>query len=104
MIKRLVKMQFRPEEADRFLDLFDRQKALIRSFQGCLYLELLRSDDDPSIFFTLSFWTGPEALEDYRHSELFKTTWAATKVLFAARPEAWTTTSQHILPEHESDR
>lgn len=103
MIKRLVKMQFRPEETDNFQALFDRQKARIRAFEGCEYLELLRSEDDPCIFFTLSHWTGPEALERYRRSDLFKTTWAATKQLFADRPEAWSTSSITILEKDESN-
>lgn len=104
MIKRLVKMHFRPEETGNFIALFERQKEQIRAFDGCLYLELLQSEDDPCIFFTLSQWTGPEALERYRMSELFQTTWAATKQLFAARPEAWSTTSITILGADESDR
>jgi heme-degrading monooxygenase HmoA len=38
---------------------------------------------------TYSHWTGEEALDNYRHSELFRVTWAKTKQLFADRPEAW---------------
>ena len=102
MIKRLVKMQFKPEEAGHFIELFDRQKDLIRAFPGCLYLELLRSRQDPSIFFTFRFWTGEDALNHYRDSELFRQTWAETKKLFSQRPEAWTTESQFLLNSDEN--
>lgn len=103
MIKRLVKMRFRSEEVDKFKALFDQQKEKIRAFPGCEFLELLQSQDDPQIFFTLSFWTGEDALEAYRSSQLFKGTWAATKELFEARPEAWSTISQTIVDSDEND-
>ena len=45
----------------------------------------------PNVFFTLSFWENEEALNAYRDSELFKTTWAKTKILFSDKPQAWTT-------------
>ena len=103
MIKRLVKMRFRPEEVDKFKSLFNEQKEKIRSFPGCEYLELLQSMDDPQVFFTLSFWTEENALNAYRSSSLFKGTWAATKDLFDAKPEAWSTISQTILDINESN-
>jgi quinol monooxygenase YgiN len=42
----------------------------------------------PHIYYTYSKWEDEEALENYRRSVLFTTTWAKTKVLFAAKPEA----------------
>ena len=67
MISRIVKMQFRTSEIDNFKSLFE-------------------------IFFTLSIWEHPQALENYRNSELFKDTWSKTKALFdEQRPEAWST-------------
>jgi heme-degrading monooxygenase HmoA len=41
------------------------------------------------MLFTLSIWDDETALEAYRQSELFQTTWAKTKVLFAEKAEAW---------------
>lgn len=40
--------------------------------------------------FTLSHWESEENLEQYRQSELFKSTWAKTKVLFREKAQAWT--------------
>ncbi|MFI8378149.1 putative quinol monooxygenase [Leeuwenhoekiella sp. NPDC079379] len=89
MIVRLVKMEFKPEEIENFKILFEGVKEHIRSFEGCKFLELLNGTDNKTIFFTHSYWESAEALETYRKSELFKTTWARTKVLFNAKPEAW---------------
>jgi (4S)-4-hydroxy-5-phosphonooxypentane-2,3-dione isomerase len=91
MIKRLVKLTFRPDKTADFIDIFNISKNLIRNTEGCLHLELLNDIAHPHIFFTLSFWKNEAALEGYRQSELFRTTWAKTKVLFDDKPVAWTT-------------
>ena len=89
MIVRLVKMEFKVQEIDAFLELFDQVKEQIRAFEGCEFLELLQGDKATGIFFTHSYWKDAQALETYRNSMLFKTTWAQTKVHFNAKPEAW---------------
>ncbi|HRI58627.1 MAG TPA: antibiotic biosynthesis monooxygenase, partial [Saprospiraceae bacterium] len=84
MIKRIVKMIFREESVETFLhDVFEHSKDRIRAFPGCRHMELLRNLQQPNILFTLSYWDDEAALEAYRQSELFQTTWAKTKVLFA---------------------
>ncbi|GAB4499735.1 MAG: putative quinol monooxygenase [Saprospiraceae bacterium] len=90
MIKRIVKMTFREDAVKTFLDdVFEHSKDHIRAFPGCRHMELLQSLKKPNVLFTLSFWENEEALEAYRQSELFQTTWAKTKVLFADKAEAW---------------
>jgi heme-degrading monooxygenase HmoA len=89
MIKRIVKLTFQPEKLPDFFGIYDESHELIRAFPGCQHLELFQVIDQPNICFTYSFWDSPEALEAYRHSDLFKATWARTKVLFSDRPEAW---------------
>lgn len=84
-------MSFRPEEIETFVAIFNRSKNKIRSFEGNMKVELLQDVNKPEVFFTYSFWESDEALERYRHSDLFKETWAATKVLFNDKPEAWST-------------
>ncbi len=86
MLKRLVKLQLQANKTDDFIQIFEETKQRIRNFPGCQHLELWRTEN---IFFTYSIWDDEEALENYRHSELFKTTWARTKALFSARAEAW---------------
>jgi quinol monooxygenase YgiN len=90
MIKRIVKMTFRPEAAEVFLrDVFEPSKARIRAFEGCRHMELLRHSSRPEVLFTLSHWESEAALEAYRQSALFRDTWAKTKALFAEKAEAW---------------
>jgi heme-degrading monooxygenase HmoA len=89
MIKRIVKLTFQPEQTADFQAIFESSKALIRSFPGCTHLELWRDKNQPEVFFTYSYWEDENALDRYRHSDLFKRTWAKTKVLFGDKPKAW---------------
>ena len=89
MIVRIVKLSFKPEEVDNFLTIFNESKELIRATKGCLRLELLQQTDQPNVLSTYSWWESETDLENYRHSELFKTTWAKTKPLFNDKPQAW---------------
>lgn len=90
MIKRIVKLTFRPDAVETFLnEVFEPSKARIRAFPGCQRMELLRQTTQPNVLFTLSHWDSEDALEQYRQSDLFQSTWAKTKVLFAERAEAW---------------
>lgn len=84
-------MTFREETATAFLDIFDQSSSRIRESQGCHQLELLRCTDNDVVFFTLSIWESEDHLNNYRHSELFKDTWAKTKQLFGDKPMAWST-------------
>jgi hypothetical protein len=91
MVKRIVKMTFQPALVNEFLVIFEESSPKIRAFPGCLHLELWRSTEaGTAVLFTYSHWENEDALEAYRQSDLFSATWARTKVLFAARPEAWT--------------
>lgn len=82
-------MTFDPAKTNEFIDVFTRAKPLIEAFDGCQKVELLRDTDQPNIFFTMSFWINSEALDKYRDSDLFNSTWDKAKKLFSDRPEAW---------------
>jgi quinol monooxygenase YgiN len=82
-------MTFREECVEDFLRVFESSKHQIRSFPGCTHLELMRDDREPNIFSTYSLWESGTDLERYRESELFKGVWAQTKVLFEAKPMAF---------------
>lgn len=97
MINRIVKMTFREEEVDNFLEIFESSKAKIRNFPGVQHLELLQGVNQKNILFTYSLWENEDALEAYRNSSLFKDTWGKTKPLFAAKAEAWSTESLERL-------
>lgn len=89
MIKRFVKMTFKPEHIQEFVTLFDAKKELIAAAEGCTHLELLQDIENANVFFTFSIWENPNHIENYRQSELFKGVWAKTKVLFDDKPQAW---------------
>ena len=97
MIKRIVKLSFEPNHISSFLEIFESSKHQIRQFPGCHHLELLRCKSPDNIFFTYSYWESEAALNDYRHSELFKLTWSKTKQLFNDKPEAWSVDVIHNL-------
>ena len=89
MITRIVRMHFRTGEREAFLDIFNASKHLIRQFDGCRQLRLYNEAACPDVFFTYSVWASAAHLDAYRNSELFRETWAATKALFADKPQAW---------------
>ncbi|MDX1628823.1 MAG: antibiotic biosynthesis monooxygenase family protein [Fulvivirga sp.] len=92
MLIRIVRMTFQEDKTDAFLEVFEASKEKIRGFDGCEHLELHRDYHQPHIFSTYSIWKDDKALDRYRHSELFKSVWAKTKILFAEKPVAFSNT------------
>lgn len=88
MLVRIVRLTIDPEELDTFLQEFDAAAPRIRQFPGCNHLELWKALDRPNICTTCSHWVDSEALNAYRDSELFRSTWSTVKPLFAAPPDA----------------
>ena len=93
MIIRIVKMNFKPDAVPDFLKIFEASKQYLRSMEGCTHLELLNDINSPTIFFTYSHWQTENDLNNYRNSELFEGVWGKTKILFAAKAEAWSVKS-----------
>ena len=89
MIIRIVQMTFRPEAVAAFTLLFEERKSTIKSFPGCLHLELWQDSQQPNVFFTYSHWHEEKDLDHYRFSDFFKDTWGKTKALFQDTPKAW---------------
>ena len=98
MLVRIVRMTFREDALPDFHAIFDRSKAHIRAFPGNQHLELLRDPDNPAVRMTYSLWNDADALEAYRQSDLFRQTWAVTKVLFAERPVAFSGERLDVIP------
>ncbi len=82
-------MTFMPDACSRFEALFERVKDRIAAFDGCHHLQLWHDVQHPEIYFTWSVWESETHLDRYRFSELFKDTWAGTRILFAQKAEAW---------------
>ncbi len=96
MLIRIVKMEFQQEKVNTFLELFNVTRDKIANFDGCLGVDLLQTADNENLFFTYSRWKSEQDLENYRSSDLFKDTWAKTKVMFSNKPEAWSLTQLGI--------
>ena len=94
MITRIVKLTILPEKMDDFIGAFNKHKYDIKSFDGCNHLELLADVSENGVVFTYSKWDAEDDLENYRHSELFKSIWSYVKPMFCDKPEAWSTISK----------
>jgi len=97
MLIRIVKLTFKSENIIKFEQLFKETKQYIQDFEGCISLELLQDKTNPNIFFTYSQWTSEEHLNKYRNSDFFNSVWSKTKVLFDAKPEAWSMHKKHFV-------
>lgn len=91
MIKRIVKLEILADKAEEFQRIFAESKMKILAREGCFHVELLRSVSPDNVFFTFSLWESEEALNAYRHSEMFGVVWPKTKALLANPAEAWST-------------
>jgi quinol monooxygenase YgiN len=89
MLIRIVRMTFAPENVPAFLEIFRQSENQIRQMPGCRFLELWQDAELPNIYCTHSHWDSADALNAYRHSELFGQVWPATKKLFSAAPIAF---------------
>ena len=97
MFVRIVKMNFQPDKIEEFLQIFNEKKTSIRNSKGCRLLELYRDKANTNMFFTYSYWETERDLENYRNSDLFKTVWKKTKILFNNKPEAWSVSKEISL-------
>ncbi len=88
MITRIVKMTFIPEKVDDFIKVFNESKDYIRSYPGCIQMQLLKDIQKDNIYYTYSHWESEEALNHYRNSSRFREIWMNTKVNFLAKAEA----------------
>ena len=97
MLIRIVKLSFKSENILKFEKIFKETKQYILDFEGCISLELLQDKTNPNIFFTYSQWASKEHLNKYRNSDFFNSVWSKTKVLFDAKPEAWSVHKKHFV-------
>lgn len=88
MVQRFVRLEFDPTKTDAFMAIFESVKEKVRHFEGCRGLWLYRDVHSQNVYYTISLWDSNEALEAYRHSELFLTNWEQMRVLFAGKATA----------------
>lgn len=88
MISRIVKMTFRADKVDDFLAHFETVQDKISAFPGCTSVRLYRDISDSCVLYTHSLWDSENDLENYRSSDLFRSTWSVVKLMFAVKAEA----------------
>lgn len=93
MITRFVKLTFKEDKIEDFICIWNESREKIAGFDGCKFVEMHQARVPDNVCFTHSIWENEDALNAYRHSELFQNVWAKTKVLFDDRPEAWSLNS-----------
>lgn len=89
MITRIVRLTIQPEKIKDFKWQFESNYSSISNFKGCRHLRLFRDAEEDNIFITFSRWDSTEALDAYRNSELFRSTWATVKPMFEAAAVAF---------------
>ncbi len=89
MLIRVVRMYFKEENVQDFLEIFNESKDRIRNFEGCLKLDLLQDINQEHILTTYSYWRDKKSLDNYRHSAFFMENWAQMKKLFDHKPVAF---------------
>lgn len=99
MLIRIVRMEFVPEALPAFLALFRLHAPDIRSFAGCLHLELWQDHVEDNVVYTYSHWIDEKSLDAYRQSELFSAVWSETKSGFSARPLVYSLRRTMIVQE-----
>jgi heme-degrading monooxygenase HmoA len=82
-------MEFHADKINEFLSIFESAQPKIAAFPGCREVKLYQDAGSANIRYTHSIWDSEAALENYRQSSLFVTTWAKTKVLFAEKAQAF---------------
>ena len=103
MLIRIVRLTLAPAHVDTFHTHFASVAPRIRGFNGCRHLELWADATHPNVMITHSHWDDEDALRVYRESEVFRSTWAAVKPLFAARPQAFSAQVARAATTIESD-
>lgn len=98
MFVRIVKLSFQEDKVPVFLAHFELIKERVRYSPGCQFLELYSDQQDPTIFFTYSFWNDPQDLENYKKSATFGEVWPFVKTLFKDKPEAWSVDKLVSIP------
>ncbi|MBI2257581.1 MAG: antibiotic biosynthesis monooxygenase [Flavobacteriia bacterium] len=90
MITRVVKINFKEDKINDFLQHFETIKWMVASQENCHGMKLYQDKNQENIVFTYSIWSDENALENYRKSIFFNDLWSTIKPWFKEKAEAWT--------------
>lgn len=83
-------MEINPERTTEVEKILRDNFHKIKSFKGCLHLEILRDKTEPNRFLSYSEWKSIDDLENYRSSEFFGIFWRQLRKNFQSKAKAWT--------------
>jgi heme-degrading monooxygenase HmoA len=86
---RIVKLTFKEDKINDFLQFFDTVKHIVNNFPGCEGMQLLQDIHQPTIVMTYSHWQKEDDLEKYRISPEFQHIWGTIKPWFSEKAQAW---------------
>lgn len=86
---RIVRLSFKEEHLDDFLQFYSRVQSQIAAFEGCLEVQAFRDNEQPNVIYTISRWADAACLENYRQSDLFRDIWARVSPWFDEKPQAF---------------
>ena len=89
MITRIVKLTVNPSRFHEFVSVYTEAQKTIRTFKGCIQLNVYTDVQQPNVVFTVSQWNTESDLNHYRFSPFFKSIWTTVKPMFSANAEAW---------------
>ncbi len=98
MIYRFVKLEFSRRHLPAVKALFDEIAPIVRSFEGCHYLEIFFDMRERGKVITRSHWESEDHLIAYRNSEFFQSFWSKAKPYFDKPAEAWSMKRSIHLP------
>ncbi|GAB4282635.1 MAG: hypothetical protein Kow0068_07300 [Marinilabiliales bacterium] len=89
MITRIVKMEINEADIDSYLEKVQSVLDKIKSFDGCVSINILNDKEVSNRFFSYSTWESEEKLDAYRNSEWFKQIWSEIRQYFKSPAQAW---------------
>ena len=85
MITEIIRYQIKPEEADDFVDAYRRALVIVDETGFAIEWEILRQDDDPSLFQIIIRWKSKEDhMSGFRQAKEFADFFALVKHYFSS--------------------
>lgn len=95
---RIVRLSFREEHLDDFLQFYAQVQPQIAAFEGCMEVQAFRDNEQHTVIYTMSRWTNAAYLENYRQSDFFRDTWAQVSRWFEEKPQAFSLVPLQVIP------
>ena len=82
-------MELADAKAESFAAIFESRNPASIKAAGCHEVKLYKDKENEHCIFTISIWESEEALNTYRDSSFFKTTWSMVKPMLSKKAQVW---------------